>query len=77
MWCPSLLKKYSLMPARGDAYREETNVFETYVGSEIGKIRTERAERQAAKNWRYREVKTPAAKAATALLTSVLSFLIR
>jgi hypothetical protein len=77
MRCPSLLNKYSLMPARGDAHREETNVYETYVGSEIGKLRTERAEQQAARNWRFREIKTPAAKAATALLTSVLSFLIR
>jgi hypothetical protein len=52
-------------------------VFETYVGNEIGKLRIQRAERQAADNWRYREIRTPAAKAATALLTSVLSFLIR
>jgi hypothetical protein len=52
-------------------------VYETYVGNEIGKLRVERAERQAAENWRYRKIKTPASKAATALLTSVLSFLIR
>jgi hypothetical protein len=65
------------MPARGNVHQEETNVYETYVGNEIGKLRVERAERQAAENWRYRKIKTPESKAATALLTSVLSFLIR
>ena len=52
-------------------------MYETYVGNEIGKLRVERAEQQAAENWRYSKIKTPASKAATALLTSVLSFLIR
>jgi hypothetical protein len=65
------------MPARGDAHPEEAKVYETYVGSEIGKQRIQRAEQQAEENWRYREIKTPAVRAATALLTSVLSFLIR
>jgi hypothetical protein len=65
------------MPVRGNAHQEETNVYETYVGNEIGKLRVERAERQAAENWRYRKIRTPANRVATALLTSILSFLIR
>ncbi|HUT21431.1 MAG TPA: hypothetical protein VM366_19945 [Anaerolineae bacterium] len=52
-------------------------MFEAYVGSEIGKFRIEEAERKATENWRYREIKTPAARAATALLTSIVSFLVR
>ena len=52
-------------------------MFETYVGSEIGKLRVHEAERRAVKNWRFRKIKTPEAKAATALLTSIVSFLVR
>ena len=52
-------------------------MFETYVGSEIGKLRVQEAERKAASRWRFRNLKTPEAKAATALLTSIVSFLVR
>jgi hypothetical protein len=54
-----------------------TNMFETYVGSEIGKLRVQAAEQRATKRWRFRKIKTPEAKAATALLTSIVSFLVR
>jgi len=51
-------------------------MFEAYVGNEIGKFRMQEAERKATENWRYREIKTPAAKVATAILTGIVSFLV-
>jgi hypothetical protein len=57
--------------------REEHKMFEEYIGNEVGKIRVEEAERNAARNWRFRDIKTPQAKAVNALLTSIVSFLVR
>jgi hypothetical protein len=52
-------------------------MFEAYVGSEVGKLRVQAAEHSASRNWRFREIKTREAKVATALLTSIVSFLVR
>lgn len=52
-------------------------MFEAYVGSEVGKLRVQEAERKAVWKWRFREIRTPEAKAVNALLTSIVSFLVR
>ena len=52
-------------------------MYESYIGSEIGKLELREAEQKAVRNWRFRKLKTPQAKAATALLTSIVSFLVR
>ena len=51
--------------------------YEGYVASLIAKDSTQRAERQATMNWRFRHLKSREAKVALAALTSVLGLFIR
>jgi len=55
----------------------KTVFYEGYVGSEIAKLETERAERKAAENWRFRHLKSKEIKVLTAVLTSVLGLFLR
>jgi hypothetical protein len=45
--------------------------------NESAKLETTRAERKAAENHRFRELKTPEAKVLTAVVTSVLGLFLR
>lgn len=48
-----------------------------YSASEATKLRVERAERQAAKNWRFRGLKTKEQVVLTSVITSVLGLFLR
>jgi hypothetical protein len=47
-----------------------------WSANEAAKLETLRAERRAAENYRFREIKTPEAKVLTAVITSVLGLFI-
>jgi hypothetical protein len=48
-----------------------------WTANEAAKLETARAERRAAENYRFRELKAPEAKVLTAVITSVLSLFLR
>jgi hypothetical protein len=52
-------------------------LYEGYIGSEISKLETERAERRAAENWRFRHLKSKESQVLTAIVTSVLQLFLR
>lgn len=52
-------------------------MFEGYVATEIARLETKRAERQAAFNWRFRHLKPKSSQVINAILTSVLGLFIR
>ena len=57
---------------------QEANVyFETNIAADIYRDEVKRAERKSAEKYRFRDIKTPEAKALTAVLTSVLGLFIR
>ena len=51
--------------------------FESLIASDIAKLETERAERKAAENWRFRHLKAKRSKVLTAIFTSVLALFVR
>jgi hypothetical protein len=50
---------------------------DVFTEVQVFKMKTERAERKAAEAHRFREFRTPEAKLATAIITSVLGLFIR
>jgi hypothetical protein len=52
-------------------------LYEAYVAADAAKDRIKRAERKAAENWRFRHIKSPESKIATAIITSVLGLFLR
>jgi hypothetical protein len=51
--------------------------YQMNVATDVYRDTVKRAEAKAARNWRFREIKTPEAKFLTAALTSVLGLFIR
>jgi hypothetical protein len=51
--------------------------YEGYVASQVYKDEIKRVERKAADNWRFRHFKSPEARVATAIITSILGLFIR
>jgi hypothetical protein len=52
-------------------------LYEAYVASEVAKFETQRAERKAAENWRFRHIKSKESQVLTAIVTSVLQLFLR
>ena len=47
-------------------------LYEAYVASEVAKFETQRVERKAAENWRFRHIKSKESQVLTDIFTSVL-----
>ena len=52
-------------------------LYEGYVAAEIYKQKIQRAERDANRMWRFRNIKSRESQIATAILTSVLALFVR
>jgi hypothetical protein len=52
-------------------------LYEAYIASDIAKLETQRAERKAAENWRFRRFKSKESQVLTAIVTSVLQLFLR
>lgn len=52
-------------------------LFDTNVVTQDAQMRIERAEKQAAKNWRFRNFKSKESQVLTTIITSVLGLFVR